>query len=132
MSKALQFPRSDGTQTKWPDKLDPMPIGGEVNYMRPIDYNESLSVRWRTSVGREVAKLLGYEGNWADHLRLQSIPLTNQISQTLRNTRFRISQRDIVSFSIIKVHQRVQGQILTFTVSNSTFLLLSPKCVSVS
>lgn len=70
MSKALEFPRSDGTQAKWPDKLDPTPLGGEVNYMRPIDYNESLAVRWRASVGREVAKLLGYEGNWGRSPRL--------------------------------------------------------------
>ncbi|GJJ11248.1 hypothetical protein Clacol_005480 [Clathrus columnatus] len=54
---------SDGTPEKWPDKdkLDPTPVGGEVNYMRPVEYNEPGAVRWRAFIGREVAKLLGYE-----------------------------------------------------------------------
>lgn len=68
MSKLLHFTRSDGTSSKWPDKLDPTPFGGEVNYMKPIDLNESLSVRWRSTIGREVAKLLGYKGIYTSTL----------------------------------------------------------------
>ncbi|KAF8582734.1 hypothetical protein K439DRAFT_1391266 [Ramaria rubella] len=56
----LEFTRSDGSPEKWPvDKLDSTPVGGEVNFMRPIAHSESLSLKWRSQVGREVARLLG-------------------------------------------------------------------------
>lgn len=59
----LEFPRTDGSSTKWPlDKLDPTPVQNEVNFMRPIALNEPLSLKWRIQIGREVAKLLGHSG----------------------------------------------------------------------
>ncbi|KAF8492491.1 hypothetical protein JB92DRAFT_3002743 [Gautieria morchelliformis] len=57
----LEFPRTDGSSTKWPlDKLDPTPVDNEVNFMRPIGREEALSLKWRTQIGQEVAKLLGH------------------------------------------------------------------------
>lgn len=61
----IKFTRSDGSVEKLPtDKLDQSPSKGEINYMRPVDLKESLSVKWRTAIGRGVAKLMEKLGMW--------------------------------------------------------------------
>jgi hypothetical protein len=70
----LEFPRSDGSSSKWPlDKLDPTPVNNEVNFMRPVDHKEPLSLKWRVQIGREVAKLLGHAGGCIYRLLMLSV-----------------------------------------------------------
>ena len=76
----LEFPRTDGSSTRWPlDKLDPTPTNNEVNFMRPIDRKEALSLKWRLQIGREVAKLLGRAGEYIYHLLVTSGLLSRNI-----------------------------------------------------
>ncbi|KIJ55353.1 hypothetical protein M422DRAFT_41343 [Sphaerobolus stellatus SS14] len=82
---SLRFRRSDGDQSKLPtDKLDPTPAEGEVNFMRPVSLTESLSVRWRTQVGKGVAKLLGKpvysHKDWNNYI-LEDFPENYQLYQ---------------------------------------------------
>jgi hypothetical protein len=59
----LEFERSDGDESTWPSKTARVvDHEGCVNFMDIVGLDDSHSARWRHSVGKEVAKLLGLPG----------------------------------------------------------------------
>ena len=58
----MEFPRSDGDPKQLPKNTTKVVTGGQVNYMRPVDIDESLSVNWRIQVARAVATRMGLPG----------------------------------------------------------------------
>ena len=56
----VEFPRTDGDSSKWPpNQTKIVESDGTVNWMRPVDIDESLCVKWRTEIGPRVAAVLG-------------------------------------------------------------------------
>ncbi|KAI0343026.1 hypothetical protein BDW22DRAFT_1297142, partial [Trametopsis cervina] len=55
----LEFPRTDGDKSTWPPNTKRVITGGEVNYFRPVEQDESLSINWRRQVGSKIAESLG-------------------------------------------------------------------------
>ncbi|KAA1470251.1 hypothetical protein DENSPDRAFT_817793 [Dentipellis sp. KUC8613] len=60
----LEFERSDGDESLWPTNTEcVVDHEGQVNYMRPVDDDESSSVHWRTQIAKKVAEKLGMAPN---------------------------------------------------------------------
>ncbi|EJF64098.1 hypothetical protein DICSQDRAFT_153218 [Dichomitus squalens LYAD-421 SS1] len=52
----IEFPRSDGSAAALPKNTTKVVDSeGQVNYMRPVDVDESLSIMWRVAVGSQLA-----------------------------------------------------------------------------
>lgn len=61
----LDFPRSDGDESKWPTNTTRIVDGdGQVNFMEPLDIDASAQARkWRASVGKAIATKLEMAGD---------------------------------------------------------------------
>lgn len=60
----VSFPRSDGDSKNWPpNRTCVVDNEGNVNWMRAVGINESLSIHWRKSVGPKIAEVLGLVGD---------------------------------------------------------------------
>lgn len=61
----LDFPRSDGDISKWPNNTTRVVDGdGQVNFMEPLDIDASAQARkWRASVGKAIATKLEMPGD---------------------------------------------------------------------
>lgn len=61
----LDFPRSDGDETKWPTNTTRIvDADGQVNFMELLDIDQSGQVRkWRASVGKAIATKLEMQGD---------------------------------------------------------------------
>ena len=56
----IEFPRSDGSTSHLPKNTTKIVDSeGQVNYMRPVGMEESLSNLWRVAVGSAMATRLG-------------------------------------------------------------------------
>ncbi|KAI0705202.1 hypothetical protein BC835DRAFT_1314941 [Cytidiella melzeri] len=55
----VEFPRTDGDESTWPQATTRIVTGGEVNYYRIVDTDESLSIMWRKTVGPKIAEAMG-------------------------------------------------------------------------
>lgn len=56
----VEIPRSDGDESKWPQNTTRIvDNSGEINWMRPVDIDESLCNKWRVEIGPRVAAVLG-------------------------------------------------------------------------
>ncbi|KAI0083928.1 hypothetical protein BDY19DRAFT_974809 [Irpex rosettiformis] len=65
----VDFPRTDGDQSTWPTNTTRIINGGEVNFFRPVDIDESLGIMWRKVLGIKVADALGFPAGKAYVLR---------------------------------------------------------------
>ena len=52
----IEFPRSDGDSAILPrNTTEVVDSEGQVNFMRPVGLDESLSIMWRVAVGSQLA-----------------------------------------------------------------------------
>ena len=59
----LEFSRSDGITNSLPKNTKKVVDGdGQVNYMRPVEMDESLAILWRVNVATQLAKRMGLPG----------------------------------------------------------------------
>lgn len=62
----LEFENTDGDESLWPtNNTEVVDAEGHVNYMRIARLDESLSIKWRTEVGKGVAKLSNLNREWS-------------------------------------------------------------------
>ena len=59
----VEFERSDGDENNWPSNTTRIvDREGHVNFMLPLEINESVCLKWRTEVGAAVAVALKWPG----------------------------------------------------------------------
>ena len=61
----ITFERTDGDESLWPHISKTRPeidSDGHVNYLRPVELDESASLRWRHGIGMAVARQLELPG----------------------------------------------------------------------
>ncbi|KAJ7224191.1 hypothetical protein GGX14DRAFT_648908 [Mycena pura] len=57
----IEFPHSDGNSNTWPkNTTEEIDDEGCVNYMRPVDLDESICIKWRVGVGDAISMQLKY------------------------------------------------------------------------
>jgi hypothetical protein len=61
----LDFPRSDGDETKWPSNtIYDIDSDGQVNFMEHLDIDQSGQVKkWRAAIGKAIATKLEMQGD---------------------------------------------------------------------
>ena len=111
----IEFPRSDGDPRELPKNTTKVVTEGQVNFMRPVDMDESLSVMWRVVVGKELASRMNLPGKYSVHLlriqvlsdRPQRAPNTSSRSFPM-DTSFTITikaqrrHRDTIHISVVR------------------------------
>lgn len=56
----VSIPRTDGDRKNWPTNTEKVVSADrQVNFMRPVSIDESLSISWRCMLGPRVAAALG-------------------------------------------------------------------------
>ncbi|PSR82623.1 hypothetical protein PHLCEN_2v6056 [Hermanssonia centrifuga] len=64
--KWVELPRSDGDRSQWPKNTERVvDHEGCVNFMRPIDIDEAVSITWRVAAGKMIAQTLKLDGKCA-------------------------------------------------------------------
>ena len=61
--KWISIEASDGNPQRWPKNTDSTPDNmGNVNFMKPIEVDHGLAIKWRNIVGQALAEMLHYPG----------------------------------------------------------------------
>lgn len=51
----IDIPRSDGDQRWWPTNTTYIEDGGEINWMKVVDLDDDVALRWRLGVGNKIS-----------------------------------------------------------------------------
>ncbi|KAF7308845.1 Actin-related protein 8 [Mycena kentingensis (nom. inval.)] len=71
----ISFSKSDGNSSTWPkDTTEVVDDEGNVNFMRPVPLDESISVKWRIGIADALAAHFGYPDASSRSYVLQSFP----------------------------------------------------------